>query len=69
MSDLVAQHRGGLQFLVAGETLETSLVISPTSSREALSIVDRLPTLGTDLLLQTFLHHAASLQPLSWPQD
>ena len=69
MSDLVAQHRGGLQFLVAGETLETSLVISPTSSREALSIVDRLPTLGTHLLLQAFLHHAAALRPLSSSQD
>ena len=51
MSDLVAQHRGGLQFLAAGETLEASLVISPPTRGETLSIVDRLLTLGTHLLL------------------
>ena len=39
--DLVAQHRGGLQFLAAGETLEASLVISPPSSEaELVSVCD-----------------------------
>ena len=64
LSDLVAQHRGGLQFLAAGETLETSLVISPTSSRETLSVVYRFLTGGTNLLLEAFLHHPA-LRPLA----
>ena len=68
MCDLVAQHRGGLQFLAAGETLEASLVISPSTSGETLSIVDGLLTLGTHLLLQACLHHAA-LQPLSSQPD
>ena len=68
LSDLVAQHRGGLQFLAAGETLETSLVISPTSSRETLSVVYRFLTGGTNLLLEAFLHHPA-LRPLASHQD
>ena len=44
-------------------------MISPTASREALSIVDRFLTAGTELLLQAFLHDAAVLQPLSSHQD
>ena len=61
----MAQHRSGFQFLAAGETFETSLVISPTTSRETLRIVDRFLTLGADLLLQTFLHDAAPPSRLS----
>ena len=55
--DLVTEDRGGRQLLVAGATLEAPLVVPPASCREPLSIVHRLPALGTQLLLQ-HLHPA-----------
>ena len=63
MCDLVAQHRAGLQLLAAGETLEASLVISPATGGETLSIVDWLLTSGAHLPLQAALHHPALLPP------
>ena len=56
--DLVAEHGGGLQFLVAGVALEAPLVVPLSSSWESLSIEHMLVTPGTDLLLQSSCSHS-----------
>ena len=61
MTDLTAEHGGGLQLLVAGVTLEAPLVVPLAPSWESLSIKYLLLTLRTDVLLQSSCSHPVLL--------